>query len=149
MTRTYVLRSPGWALLAGAAVGGCLVAIPFNVVDLAVNSEFLTIGDMVDRWFWSFAFATFIFGMGLVFVGAPAWMYLDHHGIRGPVAAASLGPALVLSLNLLLDLITLRTVAINVGDMVLACACAIVGLTIQRIAYVKAASITLPPAPRA
>ncbi len=146
MTVAYTLKRPGRALLAGAAIGGCLVSVPFNALDFAANSQFLAVDDMMGRWFWSFAFATFFFGMGLAFVGAPAWMLLDHNGVRGPVAAASLGPALILTLNLLLDLITLQTVAINVGDVLLAGACAVVGLAVQRIAYVEADSIKPPSA---
>ncbi len=143
----YVLMRPGRALIAGAAIGGILVVAPLAAADFGANARFVTYADLTGRWLLFSAFSTFIFGMGLIAFGVPAWVYLHHQGHRGPVAAGLLGPSVLLSLNALLDFITRKGIAIDVGDILLAVVCGVVGLTIQRIAYVKADRIKPQPAP--
>lgn len=152
MTR-LVLKRPGLALVTGAVTGGILAAAWFTVL-YAVSypvegGTFVPNGADIARWAVAcFIAATITFGVGMLLVGAPVWMYLDHRGVRGPVAAACLGPGLILSLSALSDLITRHRVALDLGDGLLAGACVIVGLVVQRVAYIKADDITPPPAPR-
>lgn len=148
-----VLKRPVLGLVAGAATGGILVAALFTI-DYATahpvqGGAFVPTSADIVRWAAvSFVAAFIVWGIGLAIVGCPIWSILHSRGFSGPLVAALSGAGAVYLIGWLWPPTSVAA-AIEPGRVLLAMSGGIVGLVIERVAYVNTQPIRPPPAPRA
>ncbi len=149
----YVLERPILGTAAGSILGGLLTSawLTFRLWAASpVSGRPQPDATQLANWgLLSFVMATIVFMIGLLFIGVPAWKALHSRGFRGPWMATSLGAALSYGTTVVYDLTSHHVVFYELGAVLLALAGAIVGWTIQRVAYARADPIKPPSAPPA
>jgi hypothetical protein len=133
------------ALGLGALTGGLLAPPSVLAGDLlrgAISPADLSFSDLVEAWPVLLAITLFAiapYGIGLLAIGAPAWVIAHRIGLRHWSVAAALGAILNVSVLALLAHEGIWAFAMfrKGGALAFAPAGAIVGLVVWRVAYRK------------
>ena len=134
------LKRPLLGFAVGAFTGAALVSARFTV-EYATSypvegGTFAPTGGDIVRWAVAiFIGALIVWSIGLTVVGVPIWRLLHDRGVRGPFAAVLLGAITVYVVGMLWPP-TSATAAVEPARLLLAIAGGVVGLVIERVAYV-------------
>lgn len=135
MTRRASGHRKALAIMAGALAGGFPVAAAFVAALLAANGSpsLAEVGMAIVMVGFVTLYASIPFLIGIVMLGLPIWLCLEHLKRRDPITAIISGALTTFAGAYVLA--AWAQMEIGLGHLLLALDGAVVGLVIQRVAY--------------